>query len=171
MKIKPKLLPVRRTNPKVLCALRCSLWAVALAAQLVALGCDSSTKPPADSVARPPQADPVARMPADTPIVGLRRPAAIHLDYPGALDRLRAENPEHFRKISAILAGLKTRTNSEAASWAKVKFDAQEFELGNIYLVSFPAKQRLSFSLDGTEYVATVVQPGTVHPPSKEPTR
>ena len=168
MKIKPKLLPVRRTNPKVFCALRCSMWAVALAAQLVALGCDSSTTPPADSVARPPQADPVARMPADTPIVGLHRPAAVDLDHPGALDRLRAENPEHFRKISEILMGLKTRTNSEAASWAKVKFDAQEFQLGNIYLVSFPAKQRLSFSLDGTEYEALVVQPGTLRPQPQE---
>lgn len=44
----------------------------------------------------------------------------------------------------------------------RVKYDVKEFELGNIYLVSLPPKQQLSFTLDRIRYRAIIVQPGSV---------
>lgn len=119
---------------------------------IVTGGCDSQGSEPVAAV---------SRLPASSPVASESLPASVDLDSVGALERLRSQNPEHFRKISEILSGLATRSQTEAASWVRVKYDVKEFELGNIYLVSLPPKQQLSFTLDGVRYRAIIVQPGS----------
>ena len=135
-----------------------SRWLYGLAPIVLAVvttGCDSASQTP-DSA--------IVRLPASSPVAGTLPPLVVDLDRSDVLEQLRTRNPEHFRKVSEILAGLPTRSGAEVATWVNVAYDAKDFELGSIYLVSLPPKQQLAFTLDGIRYRATVIQPGALHP-------
>lgn len=135
-----------------------SRWLYGLAPIVLAVvttGCDSASQTP-DST--------IVRLPASSPVAGTLPPLVVDLDRSDALEQLRTRNPEHFRKVSEILAGLPTRSGAEVATWVNVAYNAKDLELGSIYLVSLPPKQRIAFTLDGIRYSATVIQPGALRP-------
>jgi hypothetical protein len=88
-------------------------------------------------------------------------PAAKHrvdLDKPGAIEALKRENPEHFRRVSGILT-LATEMPCHTDNFANViraRFDAEEAKCGVLLQTSDPAKRRLSFVLGETNYVSVV---------------
>jgi hypothetical protein len=77
-----------------------------------------------------------------------------HLDLPGAMERLQAGNPDHYRKVEAILAGLsRCPAASDAADLLRVKFEARDVFVSAFFRTSYPAKRDVSFVLDDTRYV------------------
>ena len=80
----------------------------------------------------------------------------IDLDAPDALKSLQARNPDHYRKIFAILAEVRERASPGVVPWIEATFDASEVEC-IAWRVSDPPKLRVSFTLDATRYTAVVV--------------
>lgn len=82
---------------------------------------------------------------------------AISLDRPGALEAIEASNPEHHQRIVGILhASREMPCSSDRLYRMQVHYDARDARCGRTILTSLPAKRRLSFTLDGQAYVATV---------------
>ena len=89
-------------------------------------------------------------------------PAVIDLDATGVLDALERGNPTQYDKVQRIVAGVKIRSDAEALDWLRVRFDAKEVKYVSLWMVSYPPKRRLSFTLDETSYVTIItldVQP------------
>lgn len=82
----------------------------------------------------------------------------IDLDQPGALQTLARENPQHFERAAGILrlASDMPCQMDEFAKVSKVRFMAAGAGCGALLFTSYPAKRRLSFTLDDTEYVSVV---------------
>jgi hypothetical protein len=82
---------------------------------------------------------------------------AISLDRPGALEAIEAANPDHHQRILGILrASQEMPCASDYLYRLVVDYDARDAKCSRTLLTSLPAKRRLSFSLDGQAYVATV---------------
>jgi hypothetical protein len=83
---------------------------------------------------------------------------SVNLNRPGALDRLKLENPVHYERASGILLAA-TEMPCHMDEFAKVmyaKFEAKEANCGVMLWTSDPAQRQLSFVLDNTQYVAAV---------------
>lgn len=80
------------------------------------------------------------------------------LDEKGALDAIERTNPDHFRRIAAILTAAEELpcANERFARVIEAAYDARNGRCQLQLLTSYPAKRTLSFSLDQTNYVATV---------------
>lgn len=77
----------------------------------------------------------------------------VDLTKRGALEDLRASNPEHFERIVGIIEGLRQRPERAETEWLQVAFGAQNVDLSKLLLrTSHPPKQSLSFTLDDTRY-------------------
>ena len=87
--------------------------------------------------------------------IGLRR--TVDLDVPGAMDRVRAANPDHFDKIVKIIEGVTQQPDTAVPRWLRVNFDARDVNYRPIVMTSYPPKRRLSFALDDTRYETVVV--------------
>lgn len=81
----------------------------------------------------------------------------VDLNQPGALEKLQAERPEHFRAISAVLRVVERIPcgNAEVRS-LEARFDIRDMACNFVLMTSDPPKRRLSFALEGTSYVVTV---------------
>jgi hypothetical protein len=79
----------------------------------------------------------------------------VDLDTPGALAKLRRDNPAHFRVVARILEEAPARKPQAIAGWVRTAFDAK---MASAMLVktSYPPQARLEFVLDDTAYRALV---------------
>jgi hypothetical protein len=85
-------------------------------------------------------------------------PATVDLNRPGALDALRASDPERYDQVSRILQ-VAERTSCRYVGPALFKaagLDVQQAECGVLLLTSLPAKRHVTFTIDDTHYVAIV---------------
>jgi hypothetical protein len=94
---------------------------------------------------------------------------AVNLDTPGAMDALARDNPAHSAKIRQIMDGLQERRDVEVPAWIRTSFDAQEVLYTPMVRTSYPPKKRLSFTLDGIHYSATITLKNT--PPVRVPVK
>ena len=88
------------------------------------------------------------------PVVSHSIPNTINLNQPGVLKMLQQENPEHYRKIREILAGLDNQRESKVPYWIQTEFNARDVLYGPVLLTSLPPKKHISFTLDNTHYEA-----------------
>jgi hypothetical protein len=82
----------------------------------------------------------------------------VNLDPPGALERLKRENPNHYERASGVLLAA-TEMPCQVDEFSKAmraKFEAKDANCGVMLRTSDPAQRRLSFVLDNTEYVAAI---------------
>ena len=86
-------------------------------------------------------------------------PPVIDLDRPGALQALARENPEHYAKVTRILADVTRRPPESVARWVKAEFGANEVSFPMLLKTSDPAKRSLSFTLERTRYAAVLEVP------------
>ena len=84
-------------------------------------------------------------------------PLVVDLDAPGALARLRSEQPARYEKVLALLRDAERLPEKQVEGWIRTRYAAESVQLGQMLLVSYPPKRRLSFSLEKTAYVATIV--------------
>ena len=82
----------------------------------------------------------------------------VELDAPGTLAAIERENPEHSRRIHAILTAASKMPcqDSEFGRVIRTAFDARDGLCTLQLLTSLPAKRVLQFTLDQTHYRATV---------------
>ena len=90
------------------------------------------------------------------PVVSIGPP--VRLDEPGALDAIRQSNPEHYRKISAILETAKEYPcqSERFGRVIEAAFDARDGHCSLALKTSYPAQRNLAFTLGKTRYVAVV---------------
>ena len=84
--------------------------------------------------------------------------AAVDLNVPGALDAIRDQDPRHYERIDGILRaaeGLPCHT-PEFQRAMKAGHEAEAARCSVMLMTSYPAKRRLSFTLERVRYVATV---------------
>jgi hypothetical protein len=86
---------------------------------------------------------------------GIEATSHVDLDTPGALERVRHDNPAHFRAITQILREAPQCKPQTLAGWVRTAFDAR---MASALLIktSYPPQARLEFVLDDTEYRALV---------------
>lgn len=87
----------------------------------------------------------------------LAAPLVVDLDAPGALARLRSEQPERYAKVAAVLRDAERLPETQVEGWLRTRHEAEAVHLGSMLLVSYPPKRRLSFSLEKVAYKATIV--------------
>lgn len=82
----------------------------------------------------------------------------VNLDQPGVLDELKAQHPQRYQRVSALLrASEHAPCLGHDLEVLKTQFNVKDFECGMLVLTSYPAKRRVSFELEGVDYSATVV--------------
>jgi hypothetical protein len=85
-------------------------------------------------------------------------PAALDLDKPGVLDQLKQDHPGRYQAVTAVLrAAERMPCKSSEMETLKTRFDLRDLECGVVVFTSYPAQRHMSFYLDGTTYVATVI--------------
>ena len=94
----------------------------------------------------------------------LATPLVVDLDAPGALERLRSEQPARYEKVTALLRDAERLPEQQVEGWVRTRHDADAVRLGTMLLVSYPPKRRLSFSLEKVSYFATIT---VALPPAK----
>ena len=88
--------------------------------------------------------------------------AATDLSRPGALDAIREQHPERFARIEGILRAAERLPcmTPEFERAMKTGHEAEAARCSVMLKTSYPAKRMVSFTLDGTRYVATVTMRG-----------
>ena len=82
---------------------------------------------------------------------------AIYLDRPGVLEAIEAANPDHHQRIVGILKASQEMPCTNDSLYRMVaEYNARDAQCSRFLMTSLPAKRRLSFSLDGQSYIATV---------------
>jgi hypothetical protein len=84
------------------------------------------------------------------------QPKDIDLDAPGALESLSRDDPAHYATVAQILDDASRIAPATARGLLHVRYHADDVELGQLLLTSFPAKRHLSFRLADVTYRATV---------------
>jgi hypothetical protein len=81
----------------------------------------------------------------------------VDLDRPGALDRLKLQQPRQYQAVIAVLiASKRVPCAGNDIEVLKTRFNVRDLECGMILSTSYPALRHVSFELDGAAYVATV---------------
>lgn len=80
----------------------------------------------------------------------------VDLNAPGAFERLKAKNVQHYEKVQAILEGLGQRNSRDVATWLQTSFKATDILYDDILLVTSPPQKDLMFVLDKVRYRARV---------------
>ena len=84
-------------------------------------------------------------------------PAATDLSRPGALDRLRAQKPEHYDAVMEIAKiGERLNCANEDLEAIKARFPMERLDCGHVMLNNNVSQRRMTFSLGGEEYRVTV---------------
>jgi hypothetical protein len=107
----------------------------------------------------------------------------VNLNKPGAMDRLKGENPTHYRAVSKILQAALRQAEPAGdlvvqhalAEWFRIlsTYKAEDVDYSPILLASDPPKRELSFRLDDVRYskiltlshVQAVAEPAGAVPP------
>jgi hypothetical protein len=91
----------------------------------------------------------------------------VDLRDPAALAQLERSNPEHYRKIRQILAGLLEQPARAESNWLQTTFGASDVELSRyLFKTSYPPKQALRFRLDNVRYTMHVTRSDIVARPA-----
>ena len=85
----------------------------------------------------------------------------VDLNAPGILAALEQSNPDHYDKISRILAGIVQTRDPDVPRWMRTAFGARDVTYAPIVLTSDPPRRRLSFSLNDVRYQAMVTLTGS----------
>lgn len=81
----------------------------------------------------------------------------VDLNRPGALERLRAERPSHYAAFADILrASERAPCRENELEVIKARHDLERFSCSFLMMTSYPAKRRIQFSLERTQYTYTV---------------
>jgi len=83
--------------------------------------------------------------------------AAMDLDRPGALDALKAANPDHYRRAIGIIdASFEMSCQvPEFDRFIRARYEATRTACGALVKTSLPPQRLLSFRLDGVDYSKT----------------
>jgi hypothetical protein len=81
----------------------------------------------------------------------------IDLSAPGALQSLQGRRPDHYAKAQAIIELVKAKPNQDLVPWIEARFDASDVDFRHLWLVTYPPKMKVSFTLDEARYTAIVV--------------
>jgi hypothetical protein len=86
------------------------------------------------------------------------RPAVVDLTRPGALEALKARDPQRYEKVSAVLqvAERMSCKQMEPHVFKAAGLNVEKAECGTLLLTSLPAKRYMSFTIDDTDYHAIV---------------
>ena len=91
--------------------------------------------------------------------IGLAAPAqTIDLDHPGALEALKASNPETYRRVAGVIDASYAMSCHvpEFRSFIRTKYEAAAHLCGPIVKTSYPPQRRLMFQIGDTRYSKTV---------------
>ncbi len=84
-------------------------------------------------------------------------PQLVDLNRPGTLEQLKQQRPKHYEAITAVLRVVeRVPCKDRQVETLKVRFDIREMACNFVLMTSNPPQRRLSFSLEGTNYVAVV---------------
>jgi hypothetical protein len=83
----------------------------------------------------------------------------VDLSQPGALARLKQENPAHYAAVRGILEDVGRQPEARALSWIGIHYRAKDVRYSEILLTTDPPKRDLSFRLDDVVYQARVTLP------------
>ena len=85
-------------------------------------------------------------------------PVTVDLNRPGALDALKASNPQRYDQVSRILQ-VAERTSCRYVGPQLFKaagLDVKEAACAMLLLTSLPAKRHMTFTIEDTQYTAIV---------------
>jgi hypothetical protein len=91
----------------------------------------------------------------------------VRLDTAEDLARLRERNPGHYQRALRIMAAANTLCRPDRGRLQHAGLESRDFRCGLLLLTSHPPKRELTFTLDGTTYLARVTI--TADPPRPEP--
>ena len=81
----------------------------------------------------------------------------IDLNRPGTLEHLQQQRPKHYEAITEVLRVVeRVPCKAHEIETLKARFDVREMACNFLLMTSDPPKRRLSFTLEGTSYVAVV---------------
>lgn len=80
----------------------------------------------------------------------------VDLDVAGTLDEMRRVEPARYARVAAVLRDAARLPVGEAERWIRTTYRADDVSFGRVLLVSYPPQRKLSFTMDGAAYVATV---------------
>jgi hypothetical protein len=79
----------------------------------------------------------------------------VDLDQPGAIERVRRDNPLHYRAIQHILGTAPDLQPRAITGWIRTSYDPKAPPV-LLIKTSYPPRARLEFALDDTRYVTFV---------------
>ena len=91
---------------------------------------------------------------ADQPVDAVVFKPPVHLDRPADLARLRKTNPDHYARAVRLINAANTLCKPGEPKLQNA--DGRDISCAMLLLTSNPPKRPLSFTLDGTRYVAIV---------------
>lgn len=81
--------------------------------------------------------------------------AATDLSRPGALERLKAERPDHYQAVAEIAsAGERATCGNDDFEQLKARFPLERMDCG--FVRNNPPQRRMTFAIDGIAYVISV---------------
>jgi hypothetical protein len=88
-------------------------------------------------------------------LAALPAAAATDLSRPGALERLKAERPEHYAVVAEIAqAGERANCGPDDFEALKARFPLDRMDCG--FVRNNPPQRRMTFAVDGIAYAITV---------------
>ena len=79
------------------------------------------------------------------------------LNRPGAVERLRAERPAHFAAFADIVrVSERAPCRQGEVEVIRARHDVQQFSCSFLMMTSYPAKRRIQFTVERTQYTYTV---------------
>ena len=87
----------------------------------------------------------------------------VRLDSPEDLASLRAANPIHFARAQRLIAAANKLCRPGQPKLQSTELDSRHITCGHMFRTSNPPKREISFTLEGTNYIALV--PVTADPP------
>ena len=110
----------------------------------------------------------LAAAPSTAAQIRVQPEKVVHLDDVGALALLKATNPDHYARVRGIMAAADHLCRPGPPNVFYARYQARDIACPRFQvLTSFPPKRRLSFKLDDTRYIATIVisdHPGRIEP-------
>jgi hypothetical protein len=102
---------------------------------------------------------------ADQPVAAVASRPPVHLGSAADLAQLRKTNPDHYARAVRLMSSANSLCKPGEPKLQNT--DGRDISCDMLLLTSFPPKRALSFTLDGTPYVAIVTI--TADPPHLTP--
>lgn len=96
---------------------------------------------------------------ADQPVAAVVPRPEVHLNSAADLAQLRKTNPDHYARAVRLMSSANTLCKPGEPKLQNTKLqstDGRDISCNVLLLTSYPPKRALSFTLDGTPYVAIV---------------